>query len=171
MSQSQIISMGHIVGAVGLKGFVKIKTDTQTSQSLANYKQIYLQIGGVWKSYVLESYLVKDDIFQAKFAGVDDRDLAFSLKGALVGIAKSSLAPLECDDEYYWVDLIDLKVINQQDEYLGTVVNLMQTGANDVLVVKSLDDKTERLIPFVDKYVIKVDLNARQILVDWGLDY
>ncbi len=76
------------------------------------------------------------------------------------------------EDGYYWSDIIDLKVVNLQGEELGNVTGLIESGSSDVLQVRSLkESKSERLIPFVDQVVVKVDLKACQIIVDWGLDY
>ena len=71
-------------------------------------------------------------------------------------------------DEYYWTDLIGLKVINRQQELIGTVDSLMDTGAHSVLVVAG---ERQHLIPFVANYVIDVDMQNKCIYVDWGLDY
>ena len=76
--------------------------------------------------------------------------------------------PAAQENEYYWADLIGLKVVNEQDEDLGTVSRVFGTGANDVLVVKN---ERERLIPFIGEVVKKVDLAGRVIRVDWGSDY
>jgi 16S rRNA processing protein RimM len=93
-----------------------------------------------------------------------------ALIGAELAIKKSQLAPID-EDDYYWSDLTGLQVVNQKNETLGVVDHLVETGANDVLVVK--DEKgTERLIPFVmDEIVLQVDLDNKLIQVDWDLDY
>jgi 16S rRNA processing protein RimM len=116
----------------------------------------------------IEESFARDSVFHAKLAGINDRDAAFALKGATVCVNREDF-PEPDEDEFYWIDLIGLNVINQQNESLGVVKDLMETGANDVLVVKQ--DDTERLIPFVAQYVINVDLASKQIVVDWGLDY
>jgi 16S rRNA processing protein RimM len=74
------------------------------------------------------------------------------------------------DDGYYWSDLIGLEAVNLQGERLGKVVGLLQTGANDVLQVQSETAK-EILIPFISQVIVKVDLAASQIILEWGLDY
>ena len=99
---------------------------------------------------------------------VPDRSAAEALKGARVFVARSSF-PTAGTDEYYWVDLIGCTVFNRDGVTLGTVADLTDTGAHSVLRVVQGDD--ERLIPFVAAYVDTVDLQARRIGVDWGLDY
>ena len=76
--------------------------------------------------------------------------------------------PEAAENEYYWSDLIGLEVVNVQGEVLGKVTDLLETGANDVLVVEG---ERERLLPFTAQVILKVDLAAGRINVDWGADY
>ena len=92
----------------------------------------------------------------------------FAREGARVFVGRASF-PTAGADEYYWVDLIGCAVVNREGADLGSVVDLLDTGAHSVLRV--LQGETERLIPFVAAYVDAVDLPARRITVDWGLDY
>jgi 16S rRNA processing protein RimM len=103
---------------------------------------------------------------------VDDRDAAESLRGARIFVSRSSF-PTAQKDEYYWVDLIGLTVLNREGVTLGTVTELLSTGAQTVLVMESeLEGKRiERMIPFVSVYVDDVDLAARRIVVDWQAEY
>jgi len=80
----------------------------------------------------------------------------------------SAALPAAADNEYCWSDLIGLEVINVQDEVLGKVTELLETGANDVLVVEG---ERERLLPFIAQVILQVDLEAGRINVDWGTDY
>jgi 16S rRNA processing protein RimM len=103
---------------------------------------------------------------------IDDRNAAEALRGARVFVARSSF-PSANADEFYWVDLIGLEVVNREGEPLGTVRELLSTGPQTVLVLAYQEDGTpkERMIPFVSAYVDGVDLQARRITVDWHLDY
>ena len=94
-------------------------------------------------------------------------DQALALRGAIVSVSRDDFPQLAAD-EYYWTDLIGLKIINKQQELIGIVESLMDTGANSVLVVKG---EKQHLIPFVANYVINVDTQNKCISVDWGLDY
>ena len=107
-----------------------------------------------------------------QIVGMTDRNDAEALKGASVFISRADFPQLE-EDEYYWGDLIGLAVMNQQGDSLGTVADLMSNGPQSILRVEyTAEGKAqERLIPFVDQYVIKVDKDAKSIVVDWGLDY
>ena len=110
----------------------------------------------------------------AHFEGFDDLETAQQLVGTELQIAASELPELETD-QYYWHQLIGLTVINTEGQVLGAVDRLMETGANDVLVVKATDesiDGHERLIPYLrDTVVRRIDLDQRNIEVEWGADY
>jgi 16S rRNA processing protein RimM len=103
---------------------------------------------------------------------MSDRNQAESLKSARIFVPRSSF-PTANEDEYYWVDLLGLQVINRQGETLGEVCDLLTTGAQTVLVLQSVqDEKTvEHMIPFVGIYIDKVDVEAGVIHVDWQADY
>jgi len=110
--------------------------------------------------------------------GLHSRADAEALRGARVFVARSSF-PTEAADEYYWVDLIGLQVVNREGDVLGIVQGLIDTGPQSVLRVSALSDPgvtaqqtvAERLIPFVAAYVDDVDLEGKRISVDWDLDY
>jgi 16S rRNA processing protein RimM len=163
-----LIPMGHIMGPFGIKGWIKIKVGTEEADSLGQFKLVYLEQHGKIAQYRLENSFVNNNVFHAKFEQVDDRDQALNLKGAVIKVLRGNL-PILPDNEYYWADLIGLNIYNKEDLYLGMVIDLMQTGANDVLVVKDKD--VTRLIPFVAVYVLEVNFDARKIMVDWGVDY
>jgi 16S rRNA processing protein RimM len=99
-----------------------------------------------------------------------DRDAAEALKGARIFVSRASF-PTPAADEYYWVDLVGLAVVNRQGEALGTVADLLDTGVHSVLRVTGAADGVERLIPFVAAYVDDVDRATRRITVDWGMDF
>lgn len=105
--------------------------------------------------------------------GVDDRNVAETLKGARVFVSRSAF-PTPDEDEFYWVDLIGLDVVNRDAQPLGRVVDLIDTGPHCVLRCEftGADGKpAERLIPFVSAYIDSVSLADKRIVADWGLDY
>jgi 16S rRNA processing protein RimM len=167
---ANLIDMGYISAAFGIKGWVKIKVASSTAENFATYAQIYLKLpSGAVIAHTIEQSFIKDGVVHAKLSQVEDRDSAGALTGATLAIAREEFPRLS-PDEYYWVDLIGMSVITIQDELLGVVSELLETGANDVLVVK--DEKlTQHLIPFVAQYVKAVNYEAKQIKVEWGLDY
>ena len=103
---------------------------------------------------------------------VDDRNVAELLKGARIFVPRSSF-PTASTDEFYWVDLIGLDVVNREGEHLGRVIDLMSTGPQTVLVIEyqEAEKPKERMIPFVSAYVDGVDLPTKRITVDWQADY
>jgi 16S rRNA processing protein RimM len=105
----------------------------------------------------------------AKLAGCDDRASAEALTHREIAVERRELPELG-DDEIYWADLLGYQVVNLQDEVLGHVDGLIETPANDVMVVRQ-HDGAERLLPAVEAVVIEVDAEARQVRVDWGRDY
>ncbi len=114
------------------------------------------------------------DVVVATAEGLEDRNAAEALKGARVYVSRSAF-PTPDADEFYWVDLIGLDVLNKAGEALGKVVDLLDTGPNSVLRLEGEageDGKpVERMIPFVSAYIVSVSLADRRIVADWGLDY
>jgi 16S rRNA processing protein RimM len=104
------------------------------------------------------------------------RDAAEALKGASVQVSRAAFPALE-EDEYYWSDLIGMDAVNLQGEALGKVIDMMSNGPQSILRIEPVADPAatdkapERLVPFVDQFVKTVDLKAKTITLDWGLDY
>ena len=159
--------MARVTGAFGIKGWVKLEPFTAAPESLPAYTQWWIETDGGWKPLEVEESKAQGPAVVAKFAGCDDRDKAALFRGRQVAVSRGDF-PAAGENEYYWADLIGLKVTNEQGEDLGTVSRVLGTGANDVLVVES---ERERLIPFIGEVVKKVDVAGRVIRVDWGSDY
>jgi 16S rRNA processing protein RimM len=159
--------MGRILGPFGVKGWVKVRAFTESLDSLTAYPVWWLSDGKGWKATEVLETEVHTAHLVARLAGVGDRDQALALSGRDIGVPRESLPEAEAG-EFYWADLVGLEVVNMQGESLGRVDELLETGANDVLVVKG---DRERLLPYVDAVVLEVDLAASRIRVDWGLDY
>ena len=182
------VEVGRIVGAWGVKGGFKVQPYASDPQALFSTKRWFLQTdtaaprpAGLATSlphllHITQSREHGGGVV-AQAQEVPDRNAAEALHGAHVFVARSSF-PTAPDDEYYWIDLIGLDVINRDGVSLGHVTGLLDTGAHSVLRVSRPDapetasgDEAERLIPFVAAYIDSVDLAARLIRVDWGLDY
>lgn len=167
--RAEKIVVGKITGAFGVKGWVKVFSHTEPREGIGNYNLWYLKQGNKgWREVKIESARLQAKTVIAKIEHVDDRDAAQMLTGSEIGIEKSQLsAPAE--DEYYWRDLIGLRVLNKHGTLLGEVNSLMETGANDVLVVKG---EKEYLIPWTMGHaVIEVNLKQGEIQVDWDEDW
>ena len=179
------IEVGVVVGPWGIKGAFKVHAHATDPQALFSSRRWFLQPPASQgpRRPALPLLL---RVTQAREQGgvvvataheVADRAAAESLHGARVFVARSSF-PTAGDDEYYWVDRIGLSVLTREGVTLGTVVDLIDTGAHSVLRVRrpnvapdSTAELAERLIPFVAAYIDSVDPAARLIRVDWGLDY
>lgn len=164
----QRVAMGYIKGVFGIKGWLKIATDTEYTDSLLDYPEWQLSKDGRRLNVTLEAGKIVNGELQVKFEGINDRDEAFALRGYTIEIPRESFAPAE-EGEYYWADLVGMTVVNTENITLGTVKNLMETGAHDVLVVDG--DYGQKLIPFVSHFIGNVDSENRIITADWGTDY
>lgn len=159
--------MGRVTGPFGVVGWVKIHPYTETSGSLTRYHTWWMGKAEPYAEHAVTEAKVHGAEVVAKLEGIDDRDAAAMLKGMLVAVPRAEL-PRPKKDEYYWTDLIGLSVVNAEGVEFGTVKELLETGANDVLVVQG---ERERLIPFIRQVILDVDLKGRSIRVDWGADY
>lgn len=172
-SSGAIVVLGKVVGAYGVKGWVRIHPFADDPLSWRSIKQWWVKpdddVSPEWSPQSLKQLKVHSDGLIASFHEVDDRNAAEAMIGKLIGAPRDAM-PATADDEFYWGDLVGLTVKNSQAETLGVVSELMETGANTVLVAVDAAG-VKRLIPFVSHVVSKVDLEQREILVDWGLDW
>lgn len=165
-----MVVMGRIVGAQGILGWVKVQTFTEHLDGLLDYDEWYLgNDKQPWRKVEVLEANVHGKVVIAKLPGIIDRTEAEKCKGLLVAVHRDSL-PEQEPGEYFWSDLIGMKVVNLADEALGTVDTLLETGANDVLSVRDAEGK-ERLIPFLASVIQQVSLDERVIRVDWQADY
>jgi 16S rRNA processing protein RimM len=171
--------VGRILDAWGIKGWFKIQPHSASPEALFSSKRWYLQPTergprAFEGTVLLRIQQAKEhaDSVVALAHDIPDRNAAECLKGSRIFVSRASF-PTPATDEYYWVDLIGLSVVNREGVDLGTVKDLMSTGPNTVLVLEwqQADKTLERMIPFVNAFVDSVDLNARRILVDWQADY
>ena len=173
------IEVGRIADAWGVKGWFRVLAHSADPQALFSTTRWYLQpsergaktFSGTVLLRVRESKEHSDSVV-ARADGVEDRSAAELLRGARVFVPRSSF-PTAGADEFYWVDLLGLDVVNREGLALGRVKELLSTGPQTVLVIEYFEHgKTlERLIPFVSAHVDSVDLAARRITVDWQPDY
>jgi 16S rRNA processing protein RimM len=162
-----MVVMGRIAAPYGVQGWVKIQPFTEQLDGLLDYEQWWINEVSGWRECEVEEARVHGKALIAKFSSCDGRDAAFALRGKEIAVARSDL-PEAGDDEYYWSDLIGLRVRNLQNDDLGKVTDVFATGANDVLVVQG---DRERLIPFAGQVVKEVDLTAGSMIVDWDASF
>ncbi|MBA3696523.1 MAG: ribosome maturation factor RimM [Methylotenera sp.] len=167
-----MVVMGRIVAPYGVFGWLKIVPDTEVLDGLFDYDTWWLGNGEDWREYQVETAKVHNDVLVVKLVGIDDRDAAFACKGKQIAVPREQL-PKPDENEYYWSDLIGLNVKNQQDIDFGSIVDVFETGANDVLVIKKdgTPKNEEKLLPFIAAVVLEVDIEAKTMLVDWDEDF
>ena len=177
---NDFIALGRVSGLFGIKGWVKVFSDTQPRENITHYGTWWLNSAeGTkdWQEHKILQARPHGKTIIASFDGITTREAAAKLIGQQVGIPRS-LLPEAQENEYYWADLVGCKVVSVSGEEMGLVDRLFETGANDVLVVnRSKDrnkgnDNSEVLIPWVVPDVItSIDIGAKQIVVDWDPDY
>lgn len=186
MSQQNYIVVGAITGVYGIKGWVRIKSWTRPEANLFDYQPWLLskakgrttrqldaqadtkQSGVELDSVKLEEYRSNGGRMMVKLSAAESRDQAEQLVGRQILVAQQSL-PEAGKNEYYWTDLIGLSVRNNRGVVLGKVKEMLETGANDVLVVAG---DRERLVPFTQgQVVLEVNRDQGLILVDWDEDF
>jgi 16S rRNA processing protein RimM len=165
--ESRVI-VGQLVGVYGVRGWLRLKSFTDPIENIVEYAPWQVRFRGQWRDVDVVAARAHGKGLVVQLDGVDDRDAAAAWVGSDVAVARDALPRLS-NDEYYWSDLIGLEVVTTGGATLGHVDSLLETGANDVLVVRG---DRERLIPFLpDRVVRKVDLDARRIEVEWDPDF
>ena len=173
------IEVGRIAVAWGVKGWFKVLPHSASPEALFSSKRWFLQpaergaktFAGTVLLKIIEAKEHSDSVV-ATAQEVPDRNTAELLKGARIFVSRASF-PTPETDEYYWVDLIGLDVVNREGVALGAVRELLHTGPQTVLVLAYEEEgkAQERMIPFVSAYIDTVDLAGRRITVDWQPDY
>lgn len=175
MEQQRIEVVGKLGSTYGIRGWLRIYSSTEQAESIFEYRPWFLKIKGEWQPTELENWRHHNHEIIVKLKGVDDRETAQTLANVEIGVDLSVFPELE-EGDYYWHDLIGCSVVNLEGYTMGTVTEMMETGSNDVLVVKANTKdafgKQERLIPFLYEQVVKrVDLTTKTIEVDWDAGF
>jgi len=166
--EASLIVIGKIVGVYGIKGWFKILSFTRPRENIFNYGPWLVKQNSEWLEIQLQEGKPQGKGLVASLEGITDRNEAMTLVGSELAIDREQL-PAAKEGEFYWHDLINMQVINKQNEMLGVVTELLETGANDVLVVEA--DKQRYLIPYVyGVYIKDVDTEQGVIQVDWQSD-
>lgn len=174
MEDSGQLVVGTINGVYGIKGWVKVFSHTSPIEQILQYQPWSLHKGKKQVSVGIADGKLHGKGLIALPEGFETRDEAESLVGYEVRIAVDQLPALD-EGEFYWHQLEGLSVINEAGEMLGQVQKLIETGANDVLVVAATDtsiDDQERLIPYVEGEIVKqVDIEGKLLKVAWDKDF
>lgn len=169
-SQDRKVPLGILGKPFGLKGHIFLRYYGNLQENIKDFDELYVDDS----CYEIEETLIRNKKLSIKLKGIEDRTEVEALRSKEVYVLEKQLPNLK-EGEYYWFQLENLNVINEQNELLGAIDHVMPTGANDVLAVKpikgSIDDK-ERLIPFLKKEIInKIELQDKTVYVKWPRDF
>ncbi len=166
MTQTEKTVIGRLGAPFGIQGWVKLQSYTRPESNITNYQQWTIRTKQGWRSVTVDNIKPQKQGYIVKIAGIDDRDAAANLTHCEIAIDSSTLPSLE-PGEYYWSELIGLKVVTENQVELGTITEMIETGSNDVMVIEN----TQRhLVPYLDEIITKVDLKAGTMVIDWHIE-
>lgn len=161
------VVLGKIGGAFGVQGWVRITSYTDPPDNILDYETLYVRRAGQWQAVEIEDGRMTAKGVQVKLAGIDTPEEARLQVGIEIAVPRSELPPT-APGEYYWSDLEGLEAVTPEGESLGRVDHFRTTPGGDVVVIRGV---REHWVPFVKDRIVKVDLDARRIVLDWGVDY
>lgn len=157
------ILVGIIGSPFGVKGFVRIKSYSDNPKRFSPGQAMSLDSGNSHRIVKIEKSRISGDCYIAKLEGVDDRNAAADLKGAELSIESSQL-PKKEQDEFWEHELIEMHVLDEKRNYLGNIVEIIETKANDVYVVRK-QDGAEFCVPAIKQVVLCVDVKEREMTI------
>lgn len=169
--------VGELAGVFGVKGWLKVRSFTQPEDNILTYKPWQIKTAQGLQEVEVDAYKMRPQGMVVHLKGLDDRDLAAAYGRAQIVVDRNLLPELAPGD-FYWHQLLGLKVVSLYGGsrvLLGEVAQMLETGANDVVLVRpcsgSLDDR-ERLVPYVlPQYILEIDLDAGELHVDWDPEF
>lgn len=174
--KSEKIVVGRFGAPHGVRGGLKLQSFTEQAEDIFSYGPLFVAKGSSWQPVEVTSSKFQGKHFLTTVKGIDDRDTASLLTNCEVAVQRDAM-PAAADGDVYWNDLIGLSVLSVyggQETKIGIIDHILETGANDVLVVKPSSDSidsSERLVPYIDSVVIDVDLSVSQLTVDWDPEF
>ena len=169
MEDDKKIYLGKITGVHGIKGWLKIQSFSSPPENILNYPSWIITNKGEEDFYSIEQGRKQNNKIVVKLENIDDRNTAESLINSKIQILRSDLPKLS-NENYYWSDLVGLSVLNSEEKVIGKIESLIETGANDVMVIITLKDE-RILIPFVMHEIIKeVSVELNYIKIDWSIE-
>lgn len=162
------IIIGRFGAVYGIKGWIHVNSYTDPVENILSYSGWQIQQNNDWQPITIESSNFHGNGIIAKFKGINDRDGARQYTNALIAVKREQL-PLLNKSEFYWTDLFGLNVTTTAGVQLGKVVDIMETGSNDVFVVQ--DATQQRLIPYTDQAISAIDLANKMMVVDWDPEF
>ncbi|EDQ00600.1 ribosome maturation factor RimM [Shewanella benthica] len=174
-SKQEPVVLGKLGSSHGIKGWLKITTYTDSVEGIFDYSPWLIKEQGEWREVKVLQWRFQGKAVVASLEGVETRDQAQILTNCEIAVTPQQMKTLP-EDEFYWRDLIGCEVVNTKGYNMGKVQEIVETGSNDVLLVKANAKdgfgKAERMIPFVtEQFIIEVNLAEKQITVDWDPDF
>lgn len=167
-NQANWVVVGKFGRPHGIKGFVTVHSFTEPRDNILRYTDWHVFLNNQWQPIKLVHVEVHTKSIVALIEGYPERELAARLTNAEIAVDKQQLAELE-PGEYYWHQLVGMNVTNQKGDSFGKVIEVMPTGANDVLVVQG---EKRYLIPYLPgQFILDIDLSQQTITVDWDMDF
>ena len=167
------MKIGQLKKPYGIKGWLWVFSDTDDRTAIFKMQPWYMKTAMGMKPLTVKAWREQGTGIVAQFEQVPDRNVAETMNGVTLWVEQDVL-PETGEDEYYWSDLIGVRVFNEQDEYLGDITEMFETGAHDIMRVAATSDSLdgeERLIPWHKQTVIAVDMTAKTVVAAWPSDY
>ena len=165
----RLVVLGRISGVYGVKGWLKIYSETDPVQNIVKYDPWLIRKDKTWHKIKPLQGKKHGKGVVAQLEGYSDRDQAAELKGCEIAVKREQLPSVANMEEYYWTDLEGLRVENLEGFYLGEISHLFETGSNDVIVIKG---ERERFVPYIREQVVKsIDLDKRLMILDWDPEF
>ncbi len=172
-STNNLMKIGQLKKPYGIKGWLWVFSDTDDRTAIFAMQPWYMKTAMGMKPLTVKAWREQGTGIVAQFEQIPDRNVAETMNGVTLWVQQDVL-PETGEDEYYWSDLIGVQVFNEQDEYLGDIAEMFETGAHDIMRVAATSDSLdgeERLIPWHKQTVIEVDMSAKKIIAAWPSDY
>jgi len=167
LASDRVVILGKIVGTFGVKGWIKIKSYTEPVDNILEYEMWQLGRAGEWKPVTLEDARLTDKGVLVKLEGLETPEEARLKVGQEIGVWRSQMPPPE-PGEYYLSDLEGMEAQSPTGERLGRVDHFRTTPGGTVVIVKG---EQEHWIPFVKERIVKVEMDAGRVVLDWSADW
>ena len=170
---SALMKVAQLKKPYGIKGWLWVFSDTDDRSAIFDMQPWWMKTATGMMPLTVKAWREQGTGIVAQFEQVPDRNVAETMNGVTIWVEQNVL-PETSADEYYWSDLVGMRVINEQNEYLGDISEMFETGAHDIMRVAATSDsldKEERLIPWHKQTVIQVDTTERTVHVSWLNDY
>ncbi|TXD96176.1 ribosome maturation factor RimM [Psychrobacter frigidicola] len=170
---SALMKIGQLKKPYGIKGWLWVFSDTDEHAAIFDIQPWWMKTATGIRPLTVKAWREQGTGLVAQFEQVPDRNVAETMNGVTIWVAQNILSET-AEDEYYWSDLVGMRVMNEQNEYLGDITEMFETGAHDLMRVAANSnslDAEERLIPWHKQTVIEVDVANKTVIAAWPSDY